>query len=396
MRVMHVITGLSTGGAETMLLKLLSAASGSMEHVVVSLGDEGTIGPRISALGVPVHCLGLRRNAPNPFRALSILPLARRIAPQLIQGWMYHGNLMGSLAAFALRKSTLPESALRNMPRQKPPVLWNIRQTVYDLGRERWLTAKLIRLGARLSSSTAAIIYNSQTSAGQHEELGYRAEKRVIIPNGFDCQVLRPDEAARKAVRAELGIADDTVLVGLIARYHPMKDHIGFIKAAALVVQSHPQTRFVLAGTGISSKQPELAEAIQQNKLGDRVILLGERSDIPRLNNAFDIGCSASAWGEGFSNSTGEAMACGVPCAVTDVGDSAYIVADSGFVAPPRAPEALASAIGRLVEIGRSGRQQLGAKARQRIETEFSLSSIVQNYETLYLTICKSNVCLNT
>ena len=282
------------------------------------------------------------------------------------------------------------------MPRQKPPVLWNIRQTVYDLGRERWLTAKLIRLGARLSSSPAAIIYNSQTSAGQHEDLGYRAEKRVIIPNGFDCQVLRPDEAARKAVRAELGIADDTVLVGLIARYHPMKDHIGFIKAAALVVQSHPQTRFVLAGTGISSKQPELAEAIQQNKLGDRVILLGERSDIPRLNNAFDIGCSASAWGEGFSNSIGEAMACGVPCAVTDVGDSAYIVADSGFVAPPRAPEALASAIGRLVEIGRSGRQQLGAKARQRIETEFSLSSIVQNYETLYLTICKSNVCLNT
>jgi len=396
MRVMHVITGLSTGGAETMLLKLLSAASGNMEHVVVSLGDEGTIGPRIAALGVPVHCLGLRRDAPNPFRALSILPLARRIAPQLIQGWMYHGNLMGSLAAFALRKSTLRESALRNMPRQKPPVLWNIRQTVYDLGRERWLTAKVIRLGARLSSSTAAIIYNSQTSAGQHEELGYRAEKRVIIPNGFDCQVLRPDESARKAVRAELGIADDTVLVGLIARYHPMKDHIGFIKAAALVVQSHPQARFVLAGAGVSSKQPELAEAIQQNKLGDRVILLGERSDIPRLNNAFDIGCSASAWGEGFSNSIGEAMACGVPCAVTDVGDSAYIVADSGFVAPPRAPEALASAIGRLVEIGRSGRQQLGAKARQRIETEFSLSSIVQNYETLYLTICKSNVCLNT
>lgn len=384
MRVMHVITGLSTGGAETMLLKLLSAASGSMEHVVVSLGDEGTIGPRIAALGVPVHCLGLRRNAPNPFRALRILPLARRIAPQLIQGWMYHGNLMASLAALALRKS-----ALGNMPRQQPPVLWNIRQTVYDLRRERWLTARLIRLGARLSSGPAAIIYNSQTSASQHQELGYRAEKRVIIPNGFDCQLLRPDETARNAVRAELGITDDTILVGLVARYHPMKDHIGFLKAAALVVRSHPQTRFVLAGTRVSSKQSELAEAIQQKELRDRVILLGERSDIPRLNNAFDIGCSASAWGEGFSNSIGEAMACGIPCAVTDVGDSAYIVADSGFIAPPRASEALAKAIGRLIEIGRSGRQQLGAKARQRIETEFSLPAIVLSYEKLYLTICK-------
>jgi len=387
---MHVITGLSTGGAETMLLKLLSAASGSMEHVVVSLGDEGTIGPRIAALGVPVHCLGLRRNAPNPFRALSILPLARRIDPQLIQGWMYHGNLMASMAALALRRS-----ARRNVPGQKPLVLWNIRQTIYDLRRERWLTAKLIREGARLSSGPAAIIYNSQTSASQHEELGYRAEKRVVIPNGFDCQVLRPDEAARKAVREELGITDDTVLVGLVARYHPMKDHVAFIKAAARVAQSHPQTMFVLAGAGVSSKQPELAEAIQQNKLGDRVILLGERPDIPRLNNAFDIACSAS-WNEAFSNSIGEAMACGVPCAVTDVGDSAYIVADSGFVAPPRAPEALANAIGRLVEIGQSGRQQLGVKARQRIETEFSLPVIVQRYEDLYLAIGKSNVCLNT
>jgi glycosyltransferase involved in cell wall biosynthesis len=391
MRVMHVITGLSTGGAETMLFKLLSAASGSVEHVVVSLGDEGTIGPRIAALGIPVHCLGLKRNAPNPFRALSILPLARRIDPQLIQGWMYHGNLMASMAALALRKS-----ARRNVPGHKPPVLWNIRQTVYDLRRERWLTAKLIRQGARLSSGPAAIIYNSQTSAGQHESLGYRAEKRVVIPNGFDCQILRPDEAARKAVRTELGIADDTVLVGLVARYHPMKDHVGFLKAAALVVRSHPQTMFVLAGSGVSSIQPELAEAIHQNKLGDRVILLGERSDIPRLNNAFDIGCSASAWGEGFSNSIGEAMACGVPCAVTDVGDSAYIVADSRFVAPPRSPEALANAIGRLIGLGRSGRQQLGTKARQRIETEFSLSAIVQRYEDLYLAIGKSNVCLNT
>jgi glycosyltransferase involved in cell wall biosynthesis len=384
MRVMHVITGLSTGGAETMLLKLLSAASQRMEHVVVSLGDEGTIGPRIAALGLPVHCLGLKRNAPNPFRALSILPLAQRIAPQLIQGWMYHGNLMASLAAVALRKT-----APRNVLGQKP-VLWNIRQTVYDLRRERWLTAKLIRQGARLSSGPAAIIYNSQTSASQHEELGYRAEKRVIIPNGFDCQVLRPDEAARKAVRAELGITDDTVLVGLVARYHPMKDHVGFLKAAALVVQSHPQTRFVLVGAGVSSTQPELAEGIQQNELGDRVILLRERSDIPRLNNAFDIGCSASAWGEGFSNSIGEAMACGVPCAVTNVGDSAYIVADTGFVAPPRAPEALAEAIGRLIEIGQPRRQQIGAKARKRIETEFSLSAIVEKYENLYLAICKS------
>ena len=377
MRAMHVITGLSTGGAETMLLKLLSAASGSMEHVVVSLGDEGTIGPRIVSLGVPVHCLGLKRNAPNPFQALSILRLARRIDPQLIQGWMYHGNLMASLATLALRK---------NARHKKAPVLWNIRQTVYDLRRERWLTARLIRLGARLSARPASIIYNSQASATQHQGLGYRAEKRVIIHNGFDCEVLRPDDAARRAMRAELGVTDDKVLIGLVARYHPMKGHAGFLQAAGMVVRSHPQVRFVLAGSGVSCTQPQLMESIRQNGLQGYVILLGERSDIPCLNNAFDIGCSASAWGEGFSNSIGEAMACGVPCAVTQVGDSAYIVGDSGLVAPPREPEALADAIVRLIDMGRIGRQQLGAKARRRIETEFGLPAIVRRYENLYLT----------
>jgi glycosyltransferase involved in cell wall biosynthesis len=382
MRVMHVITGLSTGGAETMLLKLLSAASVSMEHVVVSLGDAGTIGPRIAALGVPVHCLGLRRNAPNPFRVLSMLALTRRIAPELIQGWMYHGNLMASMAASAPH---------RRAPGKKPPVLWNIRQTVYDLRHERWLTAKFIRLGARLSARPAAIIYNIQTSATQHEELDYRAEKRVIIPNGFDCQALRPDEAARKAVRAELGVSDDIVLVGLVARYHPMKDHAGFLRAASVVAQSHPQAKFVLAGTGVRSRQSELAEAVRQNGLQDRTILLGERSDIPRLNNAFDIACSASAWGEGFSNSIGEAMACGIPCAVTDVGDSAYIVGNTGLVALPREPHALANAIARLIDLGWAERQQLGAKARKRIETDFSLPEIVRRYESLYLFHARDN-----
>ena len=374
---MHVITGLTTGGAETMLLKLLSAASENMEHVVVSLGDEGTIGPRITALGVPVHCLGLKRNAPNPFKALSILRLARRIDPQLIQGWMYHGNLMASMAASGLPKTK---------SREQVPVLWNIRQTVYDLRNERWLTAKLIRLGAHFSARPAAIIYNSQTSAGQHETLGYRAGKRVIIPNGFDGQVLRPDDAARKAVRAELGVADDNILIGLVARYHPMKDHAGFLRAAAMVAQDHPQVRFALAGTGVSAKQPQLAEGLKQNGLQDRVTLLGERSDIPRLNNGFDISCSASAWGEGFSNAIGEAMACGVPCAVTDVGDSAYLVGDTGLVVPPREPQALANVIVRLIDTGSVGRRQLGAKARKRIETEYSLRAIVQRYENLYRT----------
>ncbi len=221
MRVMHVITGLTVGGAEMMLLKLLRGGSRTIEPVVVSLADEGVIGKRIADLGIPVHCLRLKRSVPNPFRALSIFDLVKHFHPQLIQGWMYHGNLMSSLAGFSLCR--------------RAQVLWNIRQTVYDLNLERRLTAHVIRMGARFSRRPSAIIYNSLTSAGQHEALGYSAARRVIIPNGFDCQTLRPDEAARKAVREELRVDQDTVLVGMIARYHPMKDHAGSQEPASIV-----------------------------------------------------------------------------------------------------------------------------------------------------------------
>jgi len=363
---MHVITGLATGGAEMMLLKLLSANRAS-QSIVVSLTDKGTIGPHIAQLGIPVHALGLRRSMPNPFRIMAIRKLLRDFQPQIIQGWMYHGNLMASVAAY----------------RSGKPVLWNIRQSVYDLTQERRLTAWMIRVGASFSRRPAAIIYNSQTSARQHEAIGYDDTKRVLIPNGFDCEVFRPDEDARQAVRQELGIGNSAVLVGLIARYHPMKDHASFLHAAGLVAKAHPSVFFLLAGNGVTVEQPALLKIISEHQLPGRVFLLGERSDMPRLTAALDILCSSS-WAEAFSNTIGEAMACAVPCVVTDVGESASIVADTGLVVPPRTPQALAEAISQLIEAGSGRMRQLGEAARGRIEREFSLPVIAQCYERLY------------
>jgi glycosyltransferase involved in cell wall biosynthesis len=368
---MHVITGLTTGGAEMMLLKLLSAGPKEWDPIVVSLMDEGTVGPRISELGIPVYSLGLRGVAPNPIRALSIIPLVRRLHPHLIQGWMYHGNLMASLAAVSSRS--------------RVPVLWNIRQTLYEIGAERRLTAATIRLGALLSRQPTAIIYNSQRGARQHEVFGYRTENQIIIPNGFDCALFRPDNSSRRQVRIELGIEADTILVGLMARYHPMKDHAGFLRSAALVAQVHPEVHFLLTGSGVTTDEPALRDLIAEHQLQDRTHLLGERSDIARLTAALDIACSASAWGEGFSNAIGEAMACEVPCVVTDIGESVRIIADTGLSVPPRSPKAMAQAIVGLIDAGAGHRRDLGAAARLRIESDFSLPAIVRRYEDLYL-----------
>jgi len=376
MRVMHVITTLGRGGAEAMLLKLLSAGKSDFVPLVVSLGDEGPIGKEISQLDIPVHSLNLSRKWPNPVKVLSIVPLVRRWRPQLIQGWMPHGNFMSLLAGMSVRN--------------RIPVLWNIRMSLYDPASEPKRTELLIRLGARLSWYPTKIIYNTRVGARQHEELGYRTAKTVVIPNGFDCQILRPSDDAGRSLRADLGIQCDAVLVGLIARYHPMKDQANFIRAAGLVARQHPGARFLLAGTGVVPTEPQLVQLIAEEQLQGRVFLLGERSDIPRLNAAFDIACSASAWGEGFSNTIGEAMACGVPCVATDVGDSGFIIGDTGLLVPRESPQALAEAIGRLVSAGTDSRRRLGAAARLRVEQEFSLDSVVRRYHDLYCDVLAS------
>jgi glycosyltransferase involved in cell wall biosynthesis len=367
---MHIITGLDVGGAEMMLLKLLSASSGDWQSMVVSLKDEGAIGPSITKLGVPVECLHLHRSAPNPARLFSLRILTKRFRPQVIQGWMPHGNLVASLTQFASRIAA--------------PVIWNIRMSLDDIAGERLTTLGLIRLGGILSRLPSAIVYNSQSGARQHEKRGYRNARSAVISNGFDCDMFRPDEQARCDIRSQFGLERTAILIGLVARRHPMKDQFGFLQAASLVSAQHPESRFLLVGNGLTESEPALQKTIEQLDLKGRVLLLGERTDTPRLTAGLDIACSSSAWGEGFSNAIGEAMACGVPCVVTDVGDSRFLVGETGMTVPPRNPEALAHAIEQLIAAGSARRKELGLAARRRIESEFSLSKITRRYEDLY------------
>lgn len=370
MKILHVITGLATGGAETMLYKLVS----NMEHsrfdsVVVSLMDEGVLGEDIVDAGVPLYCLGMGRGVPSLTALWRLRRVMGEVRPDLVQGWMYHGNLAASFAKWPGLGSV--------------PVLWNIRQTVYDLSNEKWLTAAVIRLGARLSQVPAKIVYNARASADQHEAMGYARSKTEVIPNGFDCKRFAPSQDAREQLRAELGVPRDALLIGLVARYHPMKDHVTFLRAAALVGQQRDEVHFVLAGRGIDPDNTELTAFIDAFDLGGRVHLLGERCDIPVLIAALDIAATSSSWGEAFPNVIGEAMACAVPCVVTDVGDSSWIVGDTGKTVPPEDPEALASAWCEVIDIGLEGRR-LGQAARRRIEERFSLPSVVARYEELY------------
>jgi glycosyltransferase involved in cell wall biosynthesis len=371
MKVAHIITALRAEGAQMMLYKLLSRMERSrFDSAVVSLSNRGPLAERFERLNIPVYPINMKAEMPTLPALLRLLGKIREIKPDLIQGWMYHGNLAAQLTG-----SLLPS---------RVPVLWNIRGAHYALKNEKPATAATIWLGARLSGLPAKIINNSEQSALGHEErLGYRASKRVIIPNGFDTDVYSPSRSARARVREELGLPPDAVLIGLIARYHPVKDHATFLEAAALLLKSHDRVHFVLAGDGVDASNAQLRETLNRSDIWSNVHLLGHRKDTARIAAAMDI-VSLSSYCEGFPNAIGEAMACGVPCVATDVGDSALVVGETGRIVPPRHPSALANAWQELIDMGAERRQALGMLARQRVVKKFSLDAIASQYETLY------------
>jgi len=372
MKILHIISGLSIGGAETMLFKLLSLTNRTLFNpLVISLTDEGKLGQNIKNLDITVYKMNMNTGIPNPVKVVRFIRLIRKVNPALIQGWMYHGNLAALLA-----KKLLPK---------RVSLLWNIRHTPDDLKKEKHLTEMMIRLGARLSYIPDGIIYNAGVSAQKHKELGYSDKQENIIPNGFNCEQFKPENGAHLQLCRSLNIEEDAFLVGLIARYHKMKDHESFLYSARELLKIYPKVNFVLAGSSIDKKNQKLVKQINDLKINKNVHLLGELRNMNEITAGLDIACSSSAWGEGFSNSIGEAMSCGVPCVVTDVGDSAWLVGKTGLSVKPGDRKALTNAMITLIKMKPEERQELGGLARQRIVEYFSLDTVVKKYEQLYL-----------
>ena len=370
MKIVHVITGLSTGGAEMMLYKLLSRMNADeFDSEVISLTDAGPVADKIKMLGVPVHALGMKRGKPHPLAMIKLSSLLRRKKPDLVQTWLYHSDLIGGLAA---------KLAGRNK------IYWSIRQSNIDVDSNKRSTIWVAKACAKLSSWLPdKIIVCSHAAHKSHQALGYYKEKMLVIPNGFDLDEFRPDPEARKSVRKELKLDENALLVGLVARFDPQKDHRNFIEAAELIREKIPAVHFMLCGEGIDSGNTYLMQWIVKGQMEGCFHLLGIRKDVSRLVAAMDVAVSSSL-GEGFPNVVGEAMASSVPCVVTDVGDSALIVADTGRVVPAKDPAALATAISGLLQAPPAFREEMGDLARQRVKMNYSLDSVVSKYEAVF------------
>jgi glycosyltransferase involved in cell wall biosynthesis len=365
--ICHLITDLNVGGTETALLRLLTRMDRrEFANTVLALTGPGTLVPRFADAGIPVITLGSTTSI-GPAGFLAAVRAVRRLRPEILQTWLYHADFIGMIVA---RLAGVPALA------------WNVRCAKLDRKDHPSSLFWFLRILAAGSSQPGVVVANSRAGIAAHEALGYKPRRWQLIPNGFDV-TQKPAAGAALRVRQELGVGVDVPLVGLIARYHVMKDHRTFLTAAAQVAAAMPAVRFVLAGRGIGHENAELMQDVQALRLTDRVHLLGEVAAPAEVMAALDVAVSSS-YSEAFPNVVGEAMAAGVPVVATDAGDSRHIVGGAGRVVPVRDPAAMAAAIIDWLTLPGDERRRRGSIGRDRILEEFSLDVIVKQYEALY------------
>ena len=370
MKVLHVITSLGQGGAEAVLYRLVEASPGDISHIVVSLRDEAYYGPRLRALGVEVHALGMPRGRATLSGVFELRRLIVRAAPDVVQTWMYHADLLGGLVARWVGARA---------------VVWGIHHANLDADKTRLSTRIALMSCAFISSGIpTSIACCSHRAAAFHQAYGYRPDKFALIPNGLDLAKFSVDVFARRSVREDMGIDVETWLLGMVARWHPHKDHANLLEALALLKAKVGNFRCLLVGTGMDTSNVALTGKIAKLGLEKQVILAGPRDDVPAVMNALDLHVLSSS-SEAFPNAVAEAMACGTPCVVTDVGDAALIVGETGWVVPPRDALALSDAMASaLAALATQGRDILGEMCRARVAAEFGLDRMVGAYAKLW------------
>ena len=366
-KVAFLIRSLDRGGAERQLVLLATSLHHRGHDVVVIVFYPGTpLEAELRAAGVRVRSL----NKAGRWDVVGFLRRLRQVVREE-QPKVLHGYLDIANASSALVRGVTPSLK----------VIWGVRASNMDLDRYDWLARAQDPFVRGLSRFADLVIANSQAGAAFAVSRGYPADRMLAIPNGIDTERFRPDREAGARIRREWNVLPHEKLVGLVGRLDPMKDHPTFLAAAALLAPKRSHVRFVCVGDGDSRYRQELMRRADQLGLTPRLIWAGTRADMPAVYNALDTACSCSAYGEGFSNVIGEAMACGVPCVVTDVGDSAWILGQPAFVSPPGKPDEVALRVAVLVDGGDANAARVGAEGRQRIIDRFSVAHLVSATE---------------
>lgn len=363
MKILFITRCLDYGGAERQLV-LLAKGLRERGHVpiVTVFYPEGPLLAKLKEAEVPVRPLDKTGRWDILRFLLRLCRVLRQEKPDIIHGYLFLENILA-----VVLKPLVPSAK----------IVWGVRNSAWDLNCYDWLFRLCFKVSCWMSRFPDAIIANSHVGREYHLSLGYPHKTMHVIPNGVDASRFCPDPEARLRVRTEWGIGGHEILIGIVGRLAPMKDHPTFLRSAALLRREHGDVRFVCVGDGPSGYRKMLQELAETLGLTDCLMWIEAREDIPAVYNALDLIVSSSDHGEGTANVVAEAMACGVSCVVTDVGDAAWLVGETGEVVPPKNPLAMKQAMEKSLQEPRCST----ATIRQRILVHLSTTQLVTNTE---------------
>ena len=364
MRILHVINGLDDGGAEGVLYRIC-VCDKEHKHIVVSMQDFGKYGQLLRSHGIEVKILKISRLKTLPKAILKFRQILKEVKPDLIQTWMYHANIFAGI--------------LTKIFYYKKPIVWNIRCTIMKLGEAGLETFFLTYFGSLLSYFIPdCIIVCANSIKLGHQQIGYKYSKIKIIENGFDLEYFK---LSQKIFEKSTNVPKTDLVVGVLGRFHPQKNHNLAIKACSLAIKKGVDIKLHLAGSGITIDEPELKNSIREHSMEKFTRLFGALKDVRVFFNEIDVLLLPSKFGEGFPNVLAEAMASGVPCISTSIGDSKKIIGDTGWVLTTQKPKEIVLALKEIIEM-KKNKSWLKMKnaARKRIEQNFSISKMITSY----------------
>ncbi len=375
MRVVHIITGLGDGGAEHTLFKICKYDNIN-RHIVISLKGPGKYFLLLNKLGIKVYCINVKFFSIHKF--FYLIKLLKSLKPDVVQTWLVHADFIGGIAARL--------AGIKN-------IIWNIRYSNFEIGKAKLTTILIIKILAKLSFLIPQlIIINSRRAKKIFIIEGYDKKKLEFIPNGFDLSILKPNKFQKKIFKKKIKIKKLVPLIGNVARYDKKKDHLNLLRALSLIKSKKIDFFCVLVGFNIDKNNISLISEVKRLKLSNNVKLLGQKDNIFQVMNGLDIFVQSSSFGEGFPNVIAESMACGTPCVVTDVGDSAFIVGKTGWIVPPNNSNKLAKEIEKsLNELTAKNWNKKQKIARLRIKKNFDINKMVKSYNSVWSIVKSTN-----
>jgi glycosyltransferase involved in cell wall biosynthesis len=370
-KIIHIISGLSDGGAEAVLYRLVTNDK-KINHVIVSMTDEGKYGILLQNHGIKVLCLRFKKNSLNFFCLLKLYKFLKKEKPFAVQTWMVHANIFGGVVSrFA---------GFNNL-------IWGIHNDSIEKINLKKGTFFLYKLSLLLSSFIPKkIVICASKSLDNHVSLGYSIKKLIVIHNGYDLNIFKPNVLIKNEIRSELNIKSDDFLIGMVGRYDVLKDHKNLLRAFSLLNSNDNSIKFLLVGNGLNFDNIELINLISKYRLNNRITLIGQQNDIPAIMNAIDLHVLSSK-SEAFPNVLAEAMACGTPCASTNVGDAPFIVGEAGWVVQPCNHIALSEAIKEAITLYKFDHLKwlnFNKASRNQIEKLFSIENMITKYHLVW------------